>query len=460
MNLVEYVRLLRRRWLVLVLLALLGLGASAGWLLTQVPRYTATTSTYISVAAASNVSDAASGVSLSQTAAKNFATIATSPYVLNRVVSDLQLATPASQLGRDVQATALLDTSVVSISASADSPSAAAAIANTVAVELADAVARLNPNVGNGASLVRATQMGTALPPARPSSPNIPIDLALGLLAGLALAVVGVVTRDALDRRAVGAQELAETTGLPVLGTIPDVRSNGLSSALDADTAGVLATAFLALRTKLQYMPTDHRLRALVVASPDEGEVAGNAAAQLAESFAHAGQRVLVIDARPMDQTVSRFFGVQGQPGLIEGLSMRAEVRDMVHASLTPNIWVMPAGRPEQSFSEAIRSESASDLLRELQRLFDIVLIAPDPLLGSQDGALLARLTDGALVVCRNSHTTPSDARSAVGMLEGLGARGLGLALLEPLDKRFQAGRSSRRHRGVSLAPTSAVSAS
>ena len=102
MELRQYFDILRRRWLSLVITALLILAVASLITLAMPKRYTATTSLFFAVAGES-VSDLAQGSTFAERQMSSYAQVATSPMVLEPVVQRLELDTNgygAREVGR------------------------------------------------------------------------------------------------------------------------------------------------------------------------------------------------------------------------------------------------------------------------------------------------------------------------------------------------------------------------
>ena len=98
-------------------------------------------------------------------------------------------------------------------------------------------VTRLEQPTAGGASLVKVSVTQPAALPTSPSSPRVKVNLALGLLVGLALGVGGAVLRETLDTRVKTVAALQELIGLPTLGVLaldPDVPKHPLITQMPA----------------------------------------------------------------------------------------------------------------------------------------------------------------------------------------------------------------------------------
>ncbi len=186
----------KRRWPLLGALVVagvvVGLLVAAG----TRPMYTATATSFVTTRSASSVSDLQQGASLARQAGQSYADLARKPYVLQGVITDLHLATTSEALAQRITAQIAPDTVVLNIDVADPSPEQAARIANAVQDRLGRTVASLAPSVRRSSEV---TAIQRAVLPTSPSSPNLPLDGALGALGGAAawllLALVAAIRR-------------------------------------------------------------------------------------------------------------------------------------------------------------------------------------------------------------------------------------------------------------------------
>lgn len=87
---------------------------------------------------------------------------------------------------------------------------------------------------------------------------------------------------------------------------------------------------------------------------------------------------------------------------------------------------VLGTGELPPNPAEIVGSQAMSDVLQELRRRADVVVIDGAPVLPVTDSVVLATQVDGVLVVTRNGATTRAAAAEAVDRLETVGARMIG----------------------------------
>lgn len=134
----------------------------------------------------------------------NYANLAKTPAVLDSVVTELGLDTPAQHLADQIETSVPMDSTTVNIRATGDSPQQARELADATAESLVREVEEQAPRTASGTVLVSATQVTDAVEPSGPSSPGILVGMAAGAGLGLVVGLVLVLVIGALapQRRA------------------------------------------------------------------------------------------------------------------------------------------------------------------------------------------------------------------------------------------------------------------
>ncbi len=220
MDLSDYIRILRKNWLVVVALTLLGLGAAFAYTATRTPIYESSSTVFVSTQAGSTTAELQQGSVFTQARINTYVGLVNTPIVLDRVIGDLALDTTSDELATEVTASAAQNSTLISVVVKNPSPQAAADIANAIAQSLATVVPQLEPEADDGSSPVRLSRVRDAKVPLAPSSPSFPLNLAIGGLIGLAVGVGTAVLRTALDNRVRTPRDAEQATGAPSIGAI------------------------------------------------------------------------------------------------------------------------------------------------------------------------------------------------------------------------------------------------
>lgn len=425
MDVHDYIRILRKNWILIVSLTILGAMLGFGIASLTAPTYTANTRLYVSVRAAEGAvsQDLNQGTSFARQAVSSYVDIVNSALVLDRVVTDLNLPLNSAELAGQVSASSPTNTVLIEISVSDGDPTQAAAIANAVGTTFANVVTNELEKPVGGESLVNVKTVQPAVDPISPSSPNLPLVISLGGLIGLVLGVAIAVLRSFFDTKVRTIQMLENLTNKASLGGIafdPDAVRQPLM--VQGTPRSPRAEAFRRLRTSLQFLSVKGKPRAFVVTSSGPGEGKSYIAANLALVIAETGASVVIVDGDLRRPRVATNFGVEGGAGLTDVLIGRTEIEDVLQPWGTHRLAVLPSGRIPPNPSELLGSEAMKTTIDHLGELFDYVIIDAPPVLLVTDAALLSTATAGVLFVAAVDRVRHPDVTNAMRSLASVNA--------------------------------------
>ncbi len=175
----------------------------------------------------------------------------------------------------------------------------------------------------------------------------------------------------------------------------------------------------------------------LTSARPREGKT--TMAVRVAESLARQGARVILVDGDRRQAAIHRTLGVRESPGVLEVLAGKVNVRDATQQSLTPNLYVLSAGRGAFSSERFLSSAEMQTLVRSLERDFDHVIIDAPPLDACPDTAVLGAAATGVVLVVNRCVVGPKEVQSVRERLQAAGARIVGAVCndIDPGDALF-----------------------
>jgi len=440
MELIDYWRILRRHWLGVVAIVLTTVAIAAAYTLAQPKVYSANANGFVSTGPADNPALSSVNDQLAKSRATSYVDIATSRATAQAVIEDLGLdASPAGLVG-SISVTQPKDTVLLKITADASTPEAAQQLADAWVRALATQVQKIEDPSGTGAPGVpQVLPVESAAVPTAPASPNPRLNLMLGAVLGLGLALGYAMLRHTVDRRLRSKEEIEAQFQISVVGGVPvsqvlkkDARGGHGHLAVDAAVSaanGPASEAFRKLRTNLMYMNVDNPPRVVVVTSPLPRDGKSTVAANLAAAIDSSGENVVLIDGDLRRPTVATWFGLVEGVGLTDVLAGRIPVEDALQTPVEhPNLRVLGAGAIPPNPSELLGSQVMRQLLQKLSA-DALVLIDAPPLLPVTDAALLTANADGALVVVSAGKTLDTQLGSALDHLSDVEAKALGVVL-------------------------------
>lgn len=422
MELGDYLRVLRRRWGLIALAALVCAGAAVGFSLQQTPVYEATVRLVVSGAAAEGQS---SPRQLAVEVATTYAQFATTAPVVDEAMA---AAGGLPTAGRpEVTAAAEPNSPFFSVTVADPDPARAAAVANAYARTLPAAVARLEGRTA-GAVAAGLSVLTPATVPVEPARPQPVRNGAIGLALGLMLGVGSAFLREALDRSFKHAEQLEDETGLPVLGVVPQELSGVALPTLTKPTSN-RAEAYRTIRTNVQFAGPPHSLKTILITSATANEGKTSVSTNLAVAFAATGQSVVLVDADLRRHRVGQAFDLPNDGAGLAGVLAGWSTLDDALRSVQPGqLAVLPAGSTPDNPSELLGSPAMSQLLKELGERFEVVLVDSPPVLPVTDPLVLAVNATGVVVVVRLGQTSREQVRRTISSLRKLGVPLLGVA--------------------------------
>ena len=430
MNLQQFIKVLRTRWMIVLSAALVTTLSVVGYTLTQTPLYQASTRLFVSTSAGSTMSDLYNGNRLSQERVLSYTQLIMGETLAQRTIDRLGLNMGAAALKSKVSAKSQPETVLIDVFVRDASPVQARDIANALSDEFVLMARELETPIAGARPDARVVVEQRASIPSVPVVPKKTRNFAVGILLGTMLGVGLAVLRDMLDNTVKSQETLEEITGAGVVGFIPFDKKLKESPAIsfESDNSGT-AEAFRKLRTNLQFLAVDNPPRLIVVTSTSPGEGKTTTAINIALALAEADHNVALIDGDLRRPRLAPHLGMVGSVGLSNVLSGAAGLDDVLQKTKFPRLSLLASGPIPPNPSELLGSMATKKLLSELRTQFDYVIIDSAPLLAVTDSAILATEADGAIMVVRSGITKRDQVAHAIGMLRDVGAPVLGAVL-------------------------------
>ncbi len=261
------------------------------------------------------------------------------------------------------------------------------------------------------------------LPPA-PVRPKKAINLMAGCLLGLLLGTGTVVFMDYLDNTVKTAEDIEHFLGLHILSVVPRQRKDSHASVKEA---------YQTLRTSVLFSSKARSLNTLLVTSAGPGEGKTSTAVQLARHLAAAGDRVILLDADLRRPTVHAKLGIERAGGLTNYLLStdggQAWLRYLKEVPDAPNLKVITCGPIPPNPPELFSTEKFIDLVTQLKKNFDWVIIDSPPLASLSDSLVLGSLTDMVALVIKHNENDRDLIKRSVASLRKVNANIVGAVL-------------------------------
>jgi polysaccharide biosynthesis transport protein len=294
-----------------------------------------------------------------------------------------------------------------------------------------------------------------ALVPTAAVGPDVPKAVGASLAVAMLLAMGLALLLELLDSTVKDQDVIEQKIGLSFLGLIPSITPGAkersgtvpLPPALAAlEKSGTkdlyvlshpksaVAECCRAIRTNLLFMTPDNPARKLLVTSAGSQEGKTTTAVNLAIVLAQSGLRVLLVDTDMRRPRLHKAFGVPAtSDGLSRAILGEVPVLEQVRETGVPNLSLLPCGATPPNPAELLHAERFKKIVGELEANFDRVIFDSPPVGPVTDAAILARLTDGTIIVAKFGETSKDGLLRARRQLVDGGVNVLG-CILNDLD--------------------------
>jgi capsular polysaccharide biosynthesis protein len=421
-GLVDFVKVVARRWPIIIAAMLLGLLGAGAVSVASPPEYHSSTRVLVGTCAEGSIEQAYQCGMFTKDRALSYAALVTSDVLAQRVVDDLQLGQPAGDVASKITATAEPETALIEITVTDSNPDEARRMADSAARQFVQMVAEVElRNTGQTNNPFTNLTVVEAAKEASKTGSSTQVNLLFGAFAGLVLGVLGAVVRDRLDSKVYSPDDVEES-GLPVLCEPP---SSTTGAWADGDDR---VEAFRRLR-----MSVGGPGSVVTVVGVDSQEAAFSAAVDLSRAASEAGNRLLLVNA---DMRTGQNFGTvpsshHGLADLLREPEMTIAIAERLPTWNNPAIHILGAGVvPAGTTATALlASGHLPKVLDSLRDEFDMVVVYAAPVLKAADAAIVSAASDGALLVIEEGGTAKTDVENSVAALRGTGAHTIGAIL-------------------------------
>ena len=199
-----------------------------------------------------------------------------------------------------------------------------------------------------------------------------------------------------------------------------------------------ISEVFRTLRTNIQFMDVNKKMKVLTVTSTFPGEGKSWVASNLAVTFAQAGKKVVLIDADMRKGRQYAIFGLSPKPGLSNFLSqvemdnngrLSENVADYIQPTEVENLFVITAGNVPPNPSELLVSTQMIGLLDALRNSCDMIIIDGTPSELVTDSVILSRISDSTVIVTAHKITKKDALERVVKNIQNVGGKIAGVII-------------------------------
>jgi len=299
-----------------------------------------------------------------------------------------------------------------------------------------------------------ARKISRASIPLKPSFPNIKLTFLLGLVVSTFVGVGLTFTLEALESGFTNTQQLEEELGLPGFATIPMLNKKTRTFKGHLRTVhgymmlrpmSVFSESIRALRSSIALSNLDTPPKVIVVTSSLPGEGKTTVSLCLACQSGSVGTRTLVVDTDFRMSALTKTFGAEAKPGLIDLLAGKAKFKEVAYSIKGLSMDFIPRGVGDTNTSEMFNSKTFERFIEMARQRYDLVILDSAPVLPIIDTPVMARKADKTILLTAWQKTPRAAVSDALRRLQDYKVDVAGV-ILSQVDERRQARRSGNNY--------------
>jgi len=264
----------------------------------------------------------------------------------------------------------------------------------------------------------------------RINPPKLGSSFFMGLMIGLFLGIFFAIVSENLDTSIGTIEDVESYLKVPVLGVIPyitsimgEVKDEELKEQeMEAplvflmNPKSQIVEAYRSLRTNILFLNKEKGIKTLMITSSSLQEGKTINCINLAATLAQGGYKTLLVEADLRRGTISKNFGLDKSPGLMDIILANQDWKDVVRnindillgsfdmdvlikSPELSNFNVITSGAFPINPSELINSQQMSKFVNEVKESYDFVVFDTTPVLPVTDAVLLSQKLDGVILL-------------------------------------------------------------
>ena len=249
-----------------------------------------------------------------------------------------------------------------------------------------------------------------ALPDNAPVAPKKKMFLLAALILGLGIPVGIIYLIDLLKYKIENAEDVQKLTSVPLIAELPHCQKPAHGAIVVRENHNdIMEETFRGLRTNLLFM-LEKDEKVILVSSTQPGEGKSFVAGNLAVSLALLGKKTLIVGMDIRKPGLNRVFNISHREHGITNYLSDPEHTDLFAlvqpSGIHTNLDILPGGAVPPNPTELVARPVLDHAIAQLKERYDYIILDTAPIGIVTDSAIVSRVADLCLYVCR-AEVTP-----------------------------------------------------
>ncbi|NEW60517.1 polysaccharide biosynthesis tyrosine autokinase, partial [Sulfurovum sp. bin170] len=241
-----------------------------------------------------------------------------------------------------------------------------------------------------------------------PVSPKSKIIIIVFIMLGLIIGIIIAYIHNAIKDKIRSVEDIESEIDSPIYGTIPALKDNIARLDVYTNPNAYFAESYRTLRTNLQLSLNreDSECKVILVSSTISGEGKNITAVNLSAIFQMANYKVITIDLDMRTPTVAKLFNMETISADISSyLREESSMEEIIYPTIYKNLNIIPVKESPSNPSELILSARLPQLIKELKKSYDYIIINSTPFGAITDTKHIMKFSDINLVLFREDYS-------------------------------------------------------
>ena len=260
-----------------------------------------------------------------------------------------------------------------------------------------------------------------ALPDNAPVAPKKKMFLLVALILGLGIPVGIIYLIDLLKYKIENADDVQKLTSVPLIAELPRCQKPAHGAIVVRENHNdIMEETFRGLRTNLLFM-LEKDEKVILVSSTQPGEGKSFVAGNLAVSLALLGKKTLIVGMDIRKPGLNRVFNISHREHGITNYLSDPDHNDLFAlvqpSGIHTNLDILPGGAVPPNPTELVARPVLDHAIDQLKERYDYIILDTAPIGIVTDTAIVSRVADFCLYVCR-AEVTPKVAYQYINELK------------------------------------------
>ncbi len=237
--------------------------------------------------------------------------------------------------------------------------------------------------------------------------PKTSVNYVLALFIGILIPLLFVFAAFFINNSVQNAEDISKMTKIPLIGVV-GVNKDSTSLAVFEKPKSALSESFRAIRSSLQFLYKKQNVdgaKTLMITSSISGEGKTFCSINIATVFALSEKKTVIIGLDLRKPKLAAEFNLSNEIGVVNYLIKQKTVDEIINHTHIPYLDVILSGPIPPNPSEMIISEGMKELIEELKKKYDYIILDTPPVGLVSDALELAQYCDVTLYIVRQNFT-------------------------------------------------------